>query len=371
MRVLFWSERFWPTVGGVGLSSSTLLPALRERGYEFAVITMKEYGDRPEEDDFKGIPVYRLPFWTAVAKGDVSLSIQLRRRVAEIKRQFAYDLLHIFFLGPSVLFHFQTQDVRPAPLLLSLDSALPGQGIGNNSLVSRTFKAADWVTCVSSASLNEARRLMPETASRSSFIYKGRKPPELMPAPLPTQSPTLLCLGRLETVKGFDLALTAFASIVDRHPHVRLVVAGDGPERPALEQQVRKLGIKHAVDFPGWVAPGKVPELINTSMMVVMPSRWEGLPQVAMEAALMARPVVAARVYGLPEIVVHGQTGLLVGPEDSSALADAIEFLVTHPEQAAQMGQTARERVKKEFSWEHFVDAYDELYRKLISEKSA
>ncbi|MBW1816030.1 MAG: glycosyltransferase family 4 protein [Deltaproteobacteria bacterium] len=370
MRILFWSERFWPTVGGVGISSSTLLPALRERGHEFAVITMKEYSDRPEEDEFKGIPVYRLPFWTAVAKGDVGLSIKLRRRVAEIKRKFAHDLLHVFFLGPSILFHFQTRNVCPAPLLVSMDSALPGQGTGKDSLVSRTFRAADWVTCVSSATLNKARRFMPEIVSHSSLIYQGRKPPGLMPAPLPSKAPTLLCLGRLAIEKGFDLALIAFASMFERHPHVRLVVAGDGPERPALEQQARKLGINDAVDFLGWVAPNKVSELINTSTIVVMPSRREGLPQVAMEAALMARPVVAARVGGVPEIVVHGQTGLLVGQEDSSALADAVEFLVAHPEKAAQMGQAARERVKKEFSWDHYMDAYEALYRKLISEKS-
>lgn len=114
MRILFWSERFWPIIGGVGISSSTLLPALRKRGYDFAVITIKEYSDRPEENSYKGIPMYLLPFWTANSKGDVVLSIQLRRRVAILKRDLAHDLLHIFFLGPSTLFHFQTLNVCPA-----------------------------------------------------------------------------------------------------------------------------------------------------------------------------------------------------------------------------------------------------------------
>lgn len=61
-RVLFWSERFWPTIGGVGISASKLLPALQARGYEFVVVTLKDYFDLPEEDCFKGIPVYRFPF---------------------------------------------------------------------------------------------------------------------------------------------------------------------------------------------------------------------------------------------------------------------------------------------------------------------
>jgi glycogen(starch) synthase len=331
---------------------------------------MKEYSNRPEEDEYKGIPVYRLPFWTAIAKGNIDLSIQVRRRVDRIKREFRHDLLHIFFLGPSILFHFQTLDVCPAPLLVSMDSALPKQSIENDSLVSRTLRAADWITCVSLAKLNQTRQLMPEIASRASFIYKGKKAPTLPPKPLAFEAPIIMCLGRLAKIKGFDVALTAFASILDRYPQLRLVLAGDGPERLALEQQVHKLNITHAVQFLNWVDPKMVPELINTSTILVIPSRGEGLPQVAMEAALMARPVVATRVDGIPEIVVHGQTGLLVEPEDSSALAKAIEFLVVHPERAVKMGQAARMRVLRDFSWDHYVESYDVLYRKLISGKS-
>ena len=109
-----------------------------------------------------------------------------------------------------------------------------------------------------------------------------------------------------------------------------------------------------------------VPALINTATMVVMPSRREGLPLVALEAALMARPIVATRVGGLPEVVVHQQTGLLVEPENSDALAEAITFLLDHHETATQLGQAARQRAQEVFGWERCVDAYDALYRKLI-----
>src|SRR5207249_4875067 len=65
-RVLYWSERFWPAIGGVGISASKLLPALRARGYEFVVVTSKDYSDLPEEDHFKGISLYRFPFWSCL-----------------------------------------------------------------------------------------------------------------------------------------------------------------------------------------------------------------------------------------------------------------------------------------------------------------
>ena len=144
-----------------------------------------------------------------------------------------------------------------------------------------------------------------------------------------------------------------------------MTIAGDGPERSALERQASELKLTGVVDFVGWVSPEKVPELINTATIVLMPSRWEGFGLVALEAGLMARPVIATCVGGLPEVVAHEETGFLVQSENSRALAEAIVFLLTHPRQAAQMGRAGRRRAQDLFSWEHCVEAYDTLYRKL------
>ena len=83
----------------------------------------------------------------------------------------------------------------------------------------------------------------------------------------------------------------------------------------------------------------------------------------------MARPVVATRVGGLPEVIVHEETGLLVNQESSPALADAITLLLDHTDVAVQMGQAARRRVEEVFSWERCVDAYDSVYQKLAATK--
>jgi glycogen(starch) synthase len=185
------------------------------------------------------------------------------------------------------------------------------------------------------------------------------------PEPLPFQPPRLLCLGRLVRQKGFDLALAAFASIIERFSEVRIVIAGDGPERSQLERQIAEWHLEGKVELLGWVAPDNVPALLNTATMVLMPSRWEGLPSVALQTAMMARPIVATPVGGLSEVIVHQQTGLLVPPEDHAELASAIAFLLEHPAAAVQMGQNARERVQEVFGWQRCVDAYDALYRQL------
>jgi glycogen(starch) synthase len=89
---------------------------------------------------------------------------------------------------------------------------------------------------------------------------------------------------------------------------------------------------------------------------------------IALEAAFLDKPIVAARVGGLPEIVEHEKSGLLVEPESSGALADAMAYLLTYPEAGRRMGEAARSRAQELFAWERYVDSHDALYRKLIAD---
>jgi glycogen(starch) synthase len=369
VRVLFWSDLFWPYIGGSEIFAAKLLLALRER-HEFVVVTRQDSPELPLEDSYSGVPIYRFPFGTALAGGDLIQMMALRRQVAELKRNFAPDLVHVHNFGPSVLFQIETTDVYPRPMLFTVQVEIsPHKKAGRGSLLERTLRAADWVSCVSSETLNQVLRRVPEASARSSVIFNGIEVPAPSPQPLPFQPPRLLCLGRLQRQKGIDLAVSALAAIIDRFPQARLIIAGDGPERGALERQVAELKLTHVVDFVGWVAPDEVLSLINTATMVVVPSRYEGLPLVALEAAAMARPIVASRISGLSEIVLHEQTGVLIEPEDSGGLAEAMGFLLTHPQEAARMGRAGRRRVRELFSWERCVKSYDSLYRNLAPKR--
>jgi glycosyltransferase involved in cell wall biosynthesis len=361
-RVLFWTETFWPNMGGVEVLAANFLPALRQRGYEFVVVVPQSGPHRPQEDEYGGIPVYRFPF--SMAMTSIDELVRVRELVTQLKRTFRPHLIHINAVGPANFFYHLTRNMYAAPLLVTLHGAWTDQA---DSLVERTLRAADWVAGCSAAILSKGRGLVPEIASRSSVIHNGMDMPTLSPTPLPFEAPRLLCLGRLHAKKGIDVALTAFGSIVERFPRTRLLIAGDGPARSELERQANSLGLSRVVDFLGWVAPQDVPNLINASTIVLMPSRAESLPLVALEAALMARPVVGTQVGGLPEVVADQQTGLLVELDNSAALAEATAYLLAHPGIATRVGQAARRRTQKEFSWARHVDAYDTLYRKLIA----
>ncbi len=364
MRVLFWPGTFWPVIGGIEVHATRLLPALEKRGYEFIVVTTHSSPDHPSEATFNDIPVYRFPFWEG--HNDVDRLMAIRNRIAELKRNFAPDLVHRNGVGIGDFFHLITAKTHPTPLLVTLVNDMQRQAIDHDTSLRDILRQADWVNSVSEAALVQARQLVPEIGSRSSVIHYGLDVPPDAPASLPTDAPKLLCLGRLAPQKGFDLALTAFSRIVEQYPDASLVLAGDGPERSALEKQAAQLGLKHAVKFLGWVLPEDVPALINTATIVVMPSRWEGHPLVALQATLMARPIVATRVGGLPEIVEHRRTGLLVEEESSSELAESIIDLLDNLDTATQMGKEARVRALKMFNWESCIDAYDALYRNLI-----
>lgn len=366
MRVLFWSATFWPHIGGVERLAANFLPDMRKRGYDYLVITPKQERHHPDVESYNEIPIYRFPFWHPGSYTNLNQLAALRQQVVEIKRAFSPDLIHINAVGMSNFFHHITAHSHRAPLLVTLHGEWHRLAHRHESLVQQTLRAADWVTGCSEAILKQGWQLAPEIKPHSSVIYNGMDSPELPPEPLPTVAPRLLCLGRLAPEKGFDQALTAFATIRKRFPQACLVVAGDGPARLALERQAAELGISHAVSFVGAVEPLGVPSLLNKTTMVLMPSRQDSLPMVALEAAFMARPVVASRVGGLPEVVAHYETGLLVETEDSEAMAAAVVFLLERSELMTRMGQAARRRAQRMFGWKQHLDAYDALYRKLM-----
>jgi len=249
-------------------------------------------------------------------------------------------------------------------MLVTLHGKWNNLQITQNSVITRALDKASWVVGCSRAILDYGCEFSPAIVTRSSVIYNGIEPTQTAIDPLVFDPPTVLCLGRLVPDKGIDVALNAFAAISGRHPGLRVLIAGDGEARGDLEQQAAELGLNN-VEFLGWVPPDGVPSLVNRAAIVVMPSRQDSFPMTALEAGMLARPIVATRVGGFPEMIEDGKTGLLVDSEDADALGEAISALLASPQHANQLGQAARERVLGTFSWQGHVEAYDRLYHGL------
>lgn len=365
MRIQYWTELFWPYIGGQQTLDSRLLPALRARGLELQVVTSHGSLDLADVEEWKGIQLNRFRFREALA-GDLDEIAAVKRRVAELKREFRPHVVHVALTDASPWFHLRTRAAHRCATLVEAAVAPPRRGGGEGTLLGELLRSADWVVACSEAIRADLERLAPAIGERSSVLYPAREAPRTPPSPLPLSPPVLLCLGRVVRAKGFDLAVEALARVAGELPSVQLVVAGDGPERTSLEERAAALGLSGSVRFVGWISPERVPELVNGATIGLLPSRGrEGFGLAALEAALMARPVVAARVGGVPEHVLDGITGLLVEEEDVAGRATAVLSLLEAPERAAALGQAGREQALARFSLARRVEELAGIYARI------
>lgn len=180
------------------------------------------------------------------------------------------------------------------------------------------------------------------------------------------RTPRLLAVGRLSAEKGFDVLLRAVAAMRARGQECHLTLAGEGPCRGELVALAQSLGVADAVTFAGFVSD--MDSLYAAHDVLVLSSRTEGLPMTLLEAIRARLPVVATRVGGMPEVLDGGAGGLLVNPESSEELADAMVSIFTNPEQAHLRGERAFERAQSRYGIESTARLYVEAYSALLSE---
>jgi glycosyltransferase involved in cell wall biosynthesis len=201
-------------------------------------------------------------------------------------------------------------------------------------------------------------------------LRPGRSRDEMRQAQGATRdSICVLALAALVPRKGIDVLLEASARPALRAAPLRLWIAGDGPERAALEARAEALGVASRVSFLG--RRDDKADLLAGCDLLALPSRAEGLGVAALEAMACGRAVLASRVGGLAEAVVHERTGLLVPPGDVDALAAALTRLVGDAALRARLGAAGPGRIAECYSAEAMCESYARLYRELLAECAA
>ncbi len=184
---------------------------------------------------------------------------------------------------------------------------------------------------------------------------------------LPSDARVVLFVGRLDPQKAVPELLANAPRWLAHSPQVHLVLVGDGPLRKHLEQQASKLDRSGQVRFLGWQS--EVIPFLLASQMLVLPSRWEGMPNVVLEAMAAARPVVATRVEGVCELLGPLADQQTVTPENWQDFGDKILAFLSHPSLAQQVAQANRERVIQHFHVEQMVAKYRELWLSKFPDK--
>jgi glycosyltransferase involved in cell wall biosynthesis len=176
----------------------------------------------------------------------------------------------------------------------------------------------------------------------------------------------VLFVGRLAYQKGVDVLLHAWRIVREHLPESeqpRLAIVGMGPRQAQLEQLAATLDIVDSVEFAG--LQRDVVAWLSRSDVLVLPSRWEGMPNAVLEAMASGLPCIATRVSGSEDIIQHGANGLLVAPDDPEELAGALLSLLRDPALGLQYGRAARATAEEYYSLGHILDVYLALYQSL------
>jgi glycosyltransferase involved in cell wall biosynthesis len=238
-------------------------------------------------------------------------------------------------------------------------------------------RAAAVTAC--SADLRARAARIGASPSRSRVLPYGVDPLAFCPRPesrpavraelgLAEDQPLVLALGRFVYKKGFGVLLDAWPAVLAEHPRAHLAIVGDGDLRQELEQQTHRLGIAGSVTFTGSLKRAATSRYLASADVFVVPSvrdqsgNVDGLPNTLLEGMGSARPIVASRLAGIPQVIDDGVHGLLVPERDHDALAAAITRLLADPVLAANLGGNARRRIETELTWDATAALWEQVY---------
>lgn len=182
---------------------------------------------------------------------------------------------------------------------------------------------------------------------------------------VPPEAPLLGFVGQLDERKGIGVLLKAFDRVHRQVPQVRLAVVGRGPLQEMIENEVRRQNWGDAILLPGFI--DDVASVMQAIDILLLPSLWEGFGIVLIEAMAAGKPAISTNISSMPEIIVDGQTGYLVPPDDAEKLADCAAELLQNPELHEQFGRAGRERVIELFTIERMIDQLENLFQREIS----
>ena len=264
---------------------------------------------------------------------------------------------------PVVINHDHTNDTRRAEsrLLLALDRfsnrfashIVAVSASCREFLITRESIPSSDVTLVPNAI--DLRRFSPAVARRDQArVELG----------LPASARVVAGVGRLNPQKNFSLFLDIAAQLAPRFSDLHFLLAGDGPEEKMLREKAAALGIADRVTFSGYVADTRLVYL--AADVLLMPSRYEGLPMTLLEAMAMGLPVVASQLDGIAEVIGDGREGFLVPSDDAALFVESTAALLQDAELSSRIAQNARAKVEASFSVERMTSAVEEIYDRFL-----
>jgi glycosyltransferase involved in cell wall biosynthesis len=363
-----------------------LLQRLRAEGGHDVEVFTSAYKGSPDQT-FAGIPIHRFRYffrrWENLTHEETAPD-RMRRSllyrvmplffviagilaIRRLVRRRTYDIIHVHWPVPLALFGWAAQRggrPRRPPIVTTFYGAELRLGGGFRRFIAWAARRSARVIAISSYTSAALRAIVDVPVEV--IPYAAALPPSSASPARAHGDATVLFVGRLVERKGVAHLIDALARLDD---HSRLVVVGDGPERPRLEARARELGLADRVVFRGRISDAELQRAYQGADVFVLPAvvdsrgDTEGLGVVLLEAMNYGVPVVASNIGGIVDIVVDRETGILVPPADPVALAGALQTVLGDPSRARELGEAGRRRLAEHFSWVASLSQLDGVYR--------
>lgn len=327
-----------------------------------------------------GIPAHwirylALPGGIGLPSAGAFLFARIVGRLRELHRAQRIDVIHAH--GPLPCGHAAMLLSRELqiPFVVSVhgldafsDVQVSGRsGIWSRRISQRTYTASRRVVCISERVREQVLEGMGRSC-RTSVVYNGVDPELFSPATEASSGgPIILSVGNLIPIKGHETLIRAMAALSGDISSLTLEIIGDGVERARLEALSRQLGISERVRFQGRKSRVEVAAAMRRSTVFALPSRYEGLGCVYLEAMSAGKAVVGCRGQGIAEIIQHGSNGFLVGPDNEKELTLALGMLLRDDALRLRLGQAARDTILDRLTLAHQAENLARIYRESVS----
>lgn len=370
MRILVIIHEYPPVGGGGGQIAQNLCEALAERGHEIMVLT-SDCNDLPNLEEYPHISIKRLKTgrkenFRASLSVMAKFVFQCILKGNQAIKEWKPDVIHVHFAVPGGAAAWWLSKVNHIPYVLTVHLGdVPG------GVPEKTGKWFKWVYPFTPPIWRDAAKVVAVSDfTRDLALKKYQTPIEVIPNGVDIHQinpgtiklnhpPHIVFAGRFMPQKN-PLGLVRILAKCWELPWTATLI-GDGPLRPAVEQEVEAAGLDDRIQMTGWISPKEVIEWYQKSDMMVLPSLSEGLPIVGIQGGAMGLVLLLSRVGGNVDLVKPGENGQLIEVGDDEGFAAAIKELLTNPEQLLAQRIASREMAKR-FDLCHIVDQYLDVF---------
>ena len=287
-----------------------------------------------------------------------------------IVRRLNIDLIHAHWIFPSGLAGALVAKFVKVPLAVTAHGSdiMLLENFFFRQFSKVAIKQAKIITAVSQRGADQIELVLKNKKLKIQVLPMGVDTTLFFPSMQITGSSPLqlLFVGRLYSNKGLKFLINSLPEILKYHPSVELKVVGLGSLAERLKQLVKNLNLESKVKFLGAIDNSKLPDFYRSSAVFILPSSSEGLPVSLLEAMSSGCPAVVTAVGGIPEVVEHGKTGLLIQPRSSQQISEAVNLILGDQELRKRISVSARELVEKKFNWHVIAEKFKQIYEEVI-----